>query len=274
MRGFRNLVLAVICVITVLAVSCFPVFSDDYPVEAPPPWLKVGTYVEYDGMAYTFGMLGYEGPFVFRWECTALSGANATLNLTVTGHPAGNISVIVNIITNTRDLFSSNGTLLGKAGLWLPPNLKKDDIIVVSGKPPNEAVAKVSDSGGSSTLTCQGYQELYCIADTAHRFGFGGFYDLDTGLPIPGGSDDPLEFILPSTVLELSERIGEESLSMLKFLRVTNIDLGPRYLRTEVLTFLWNTLPIWVPAVVFAIALIIMVRKRRKRRHLEQTKIS
>jgi hypothetical protein len=265
MKGFRNLVLAVICIITMLAACSFPVFSDDYPVEAPPPWLKVGTYMEYDGMAYTFGMLGYEEPFVFRWECIALSGINATLNLTLTGHPAGNISVIVNIVTNTREL-SSNGTVLGKAGLWLPPNLEKGDRIVVSGKPPNEAVAKVCYSGGSSTLTCQGYQELYDIMDTADRFGFGGSYDLDTGLPIAGGSSDPLEFILPSTVFELSERIGEESLSMLNFLRATNVDLGPRYLRTEILTFLWNTLPIWVPAVVFISVLVIMVRKRRKRR--------
>jgi hypothetical protein len=268
----RILVFAVMCMLVVSIASSLPVFSYDFPVEAPPPWLRVGTYVEYDGMAYTFGMRGYEGPFVFRWECIALSGINATLNLTVTGHPAGNISVIVNIVTNTRDLLSPNGTMLGKAGLWLPPNLKKGDRIVVSGKPPSEVVAEVWESGGGSTLTCQGYQELYCIMDTADRFGFDGYYDVDTGLPIPGGSDDPLEFILPSTVLELSEKIGEESSSPLRFLKATNVDLGPRYLRTEILTFLWNTLPIWVPAIVFISVLVIMVRKRRKRRRLKQTK--
>jgi len=266
MKGCRSLAFVVVCILVLLVVCSFPVFSDDYPVEAPPPWLKVGTYVEYDGIANTFGIRALEGLFVFHWECIALSGTNATLNLTVTGHPAGNISVIVNIISNTRDLFSSNGTLLGKAGLWLPPNLKKGDRIVVSGKSPEGAAAEVWMSGGGSAITCQGYQELYDIMDTADRFGFGGYYDLDTGLPIPSGSGDPLEFILPSAVFEFSKRVGEETLSSLKFLRATNVDLGPRYLRSEILTFLWNTLPIWVPVVVFVTALIIMIRKRRKGR--------
>jgi hypothetical protein len=273
MRSCRNLVLAVICILIVLTAS---VFSYDYPVEAPPPWLKVGTYVEYDCIALTEEG---EGHFVFRWECIALSGINATLNITVTGHPAGNISVIVNIVTNTRELLSSNGTVLGKAGLWLPPNLKKGDRIVVSGKPPSERIAEVIDSGGSSTLTCQGYQELCQIAEVTGtkmnitHFDVGGFYDVDTGLHIryayvgfivPSGV-----FIVPSGVLEYGEECNG-----IEFLRATNVDLGPRYLRTEILTFLWVNLPIIVPSIVFISVLVIMVRKRRKRKNLKQTKIS
>jgi hypothetical protein len=266
----------VICILIVLAASNLPVFSYDYPVEAPPPWLRVGTYVEYDGIAHT--EVG-EIYFLFRWECIALSGVTATLNIRVTGHPAGNISAMVNIITNTRDLLSPNGTLLGKAGLWLPPNLKKGDRIVVSGKPPSERIAEVIDSGGSSTLTCQGYQELYDIAEVTGtkmditHFDVGGFYDLDTGLHIRYAY---VGFIVPSSVFVLPSGIleyGEES-NWIVFLNATNVDLGPRYLRSEILTLLWNTLPIWVPAIVFISALVIMVRKRRKKRNLKQIKTS
>jgi hypothetical protein len=194
--------------------------------------------------------------FVFRWECLALSSQIATLNISVHDHPVGNISVIVDIITNTRALFSLNGTLLGKACLWLPPNLKVGDRVVVGGKPASERMAEVTFSGGISFLTCQGYQEIY-RADLP-KFLFHGTFDLDTGLLI---SSPNLDYIRPASVLGL----GEEN--WIKFLRATNVDLGPRYLRTEVLTFLWNTLPIWLPATIFIIALVVMIRKRRKRRH-------
>jgi len=235
-------------------------FSYDFPVEVPPPWLKVGTYVEYDCIVHTYG----EKSFVFRWECITAKGLVATLNITAYELP-GRTSAIVDIVTNTRDLLDSNGTLLGKAGLWLPPNLKVGDKVIVSGKPPNEVVAEVTQSGGGSSITCQGFQEICQFFAIQHKFMFDGLFDLDTGLIVAGPD---LDFIMPHSVLGLS------GTSWIEFLRATNVDLGPRYWRTEILTFLWNTLPIWLPSIIFITALVVIIRKRRKRRHLKQTKIS
>ena len=266
MKCRTNLTLVVIFMLIVSIACGFPVSSDDYPAEVPPSWLKAGTYAEYDCITYVFEVSANRKPFVFRWECTALSGLVATLNLTVTGHPtAGNFSVMVDIIMNTRELLYPNGTALGKAGLWLPPNLKVGDRVVVSGKPPNEIIAEVTQLGGGSSITCQGFQEIYVLFDIKHRFMFDGFFDLDTGLVV---TDPDLDFVMPHGVLGLG------GTSWLEFLRATNVDLGPRYWRTEILTFLWNMMPIWLPTIIFIITFIVLVRKHRKRRHLKQAKIS
>jgi hypothetical protein len=264
MRGHGNFVLAAICILVIFICSNF-VFSYGYPVEAPPPWLKVGTYVEYSCIAYVYEE---ERPFVFRWECTALSGLTATLKLDLIGLPARNLSATVDIITNTRELISANGTVLGRAFLWLPPNLKVGDRVIVDGKPPTEIVSEVKGSGGGSCLTCQGYQESYCAITVNYSFGRAsviGIFDLDTGLVLNGPTLDH------STILS---RLGLTELGWIKFLNATNVDLGPRYLYTEVMTFLLDTLPIWVPTTVFITVVAVFIRRRRKgaRRILKRLK--
>jgi hypothetical protein len=254
--------------LVVLIACSFPVFSYDFPVEAPPPWLRVGTYVEYDCITWTYDGGHHEKPFVFRWECIALKSLVATLNITVDKLQAGKISVKVDVITNTRELLNANGTVLGKTFLWLPSNLKVGDKVVVNGKPPHEVVSEVQESGGASSLTCQGYQEIYCVDTVNYTYGLAsvdGNFDLDTGILITGLS---LDYTTTLSCLGLTE------LGWIKFLKATNVDLGPRYLRTEILTFLWINLPIIVPSIVFISAVAIIVRKRRKKRNLKQIKTS
>jgi hypothetical protein len=278
MKRCKKLMFITTCVLVVLGAHSISVFSYDFPVEAPPSWLKVGTYVEYEGgmpleVVFLNGteMGGKKEKFIFRWECLAMSSQVATLNLTLDVPLRLHISKIINITTNTREILYPNGTVMGKACLWLPPNPKTGDLIVVSGKSPNQVTAEVRTSGGSAHLTCQGYQECYWAHNVTMKRE-GNFdrmlvhvvadFDLDTGLLVAG-------YIGYTTTVNY---LGLCEMGLIRLLRATNVDLGPRYLRTEVLTFLWNTLPIWLPATIFIIALVVMIRKRRKRRHLSKTR--
>jgi len=259
MRNFRSLFITIIYILTILRVFSFPIFSYDYPVEFPPPWLKVGTYAEYCCVAFIVN--GGEKPFTFGWECTALNDMTATLNLSLIGLPAGNFSAAVDIITNTRELLAANGTVLGRTFLWLPPNLKVGDKVIADGKPPKEMVSEVDVSGGGSCRTSQGFQEIYGVIPVNLTFRHAhiiGLFDLDTGLLIEGPL---LDYTTILSCFGFAEVGG-----YIQSFNTTNINLGPRYLYTEILTFLWDTLPISVPATVFITAVAVMVRKRRKKR--------
>ena len=259
MKSFSFSALAIICVLIVLTAFVPHVFSYDYPVEFPPPWLKVGTYAEYNCVAFPVG--AKEKPFWFGWECTALNGMTATLNLSLIGLPAGNFSAVVDILTNTRELVAANGTVLGRTFLWLPPNLKVGDRIIVDGRSPKETISEVDESGGGSCRTSQGFQEIYTVIPVNLTFRHAhiiGLFDLDTGLLIEG---PPLDYTTILSCFGFAEVGG-----YIQSFNTTNINLGPRYLYTEILTFLWDTLPISVPATVFITAVAVMVRKRRKKR--------
>jgi hypothetical protein len=264
MKNCRNLVLVTVCILVMFNACIFPVSSYDFTAEVSPPWLKVGTFVEYEGWEVYFRFIddrevwSSKEKFVFRWECIAMRGQVATLNITLYIPPKTlESSKMIDVKANTREILDSNGTVLGKACLWLPPNPKEGDRIVVSGKPPNELTAEVRDSGGSSCDTCQGYQELYCI----HGGDVDAFVDLDTGLILSGNIDY-------STTLKC---LGLKEMGLIRLLRATNVDLGPRYLRTEIWAFIDKTLPIWLPTVIFVTATVVIVRKRRKRKQLAKT---
>jgi len=251
-----------------LCFVCFGVeANEEFIPEVPPAWLKVGTYAEYrcalsDVNFWRLEKAGAESRF--GWECINLSDHVATLNFTLFGFFRNGTTIfqkntIGYIDVNTRNLICSNGTVVGKTALWLPPYMKKGQKVVVYGKAPDEGVAECFFSGGVSARTCQGYQESYLI--TTHGLGITGGFDMDTGLcqDLSGSYG----------------HLGFDEMTLLFELTATNVDLGPRYLRTEILEFLLRTVPITVPIIIITLIAVILYRKRRKRkkrlqeRHLE-----
>jgi hypothetical protein len=236
--------------------------SDEVVAEVPPAWLKAGTYAEYRCSLSFWSLKEAEGRF--RWECINLSNHVATLNFTLFSFSKDSTTIseketIGYVDVNTRDLLYPNGTVIGKTALWLPPYMKLDEKVVVCETLLNDSVAHCFFSGGISGHTCQGYQEAYLIRiaesrtvytnESEIRYTHGSF-DMDTGLCILG-SCGYRGFSDVGSLLELT---------------ATNVDLGPRYLRTEILEFLWSTVPITVPTIAVAIIAIVLYRRRRKRK--------
>jgi hypothetical protein len=60
--------------------------------------------------------------------------------------------------------------------------------------------------------------------------------------------------------------LGFSERDLLLQLTGTNVDLGPRYLRTEILEFLFETTPITAPTIVITLIAVMLYRKRRKRK--------
>jgi hypothetical protein len=242
-------------------VGCGHVISGDSSLEVAPPWLKVGTFVEYEGGdPVTFLFLDdtyvyfQDTIFVFRWECTAINGQIATINITLyVPNKTIRISTIMNITTNTREILYSNGTVIGKTCLRLPPYLKAGDKVAVSWKLPNEKIISIIESGGISASTCQGFQELYLVRNFT-GLALDASFDLDTGILLDGMMDG-------TTTVNC---LGLVRMGLIRYLRATNIDLGPRYWRTEILTFLFLTSPITIPATIITVLIVRKVRKKRK----------
>jgi hypothetical protein len=241
--------------------------SDELVAEVPPAWLKAGTYAEYKCALSNMSFWKLERAGAesrFRWECTNLSDHIASLNFRLSGFFRNGTMIfqknaIGYIDVDTRDLLYPNGTVIEKTALWLPPYMKLGEKVVVCETRLNDSVAHCFFSGGISRHTCQGYQEAYLIRiaesriiytnESEIRYTSGGF-DMDTGLCI-GGSCGYLGFGDVDSLFELT---------------ATNVDLGPRYLRTEILEFLWSTVPITVPTIVVALTAVVLYRKRRKRK--------
>jgi hypothetical protein len=256
-RGFW-LVLAFLGVCTLfLSLLCHGAgaSSDEVVAEVPPAWLKVGTYVEYLCGLSDWSSKEAEGRF--RWECISLSNHVATLNFTSFGFFINGITIfekktIGYIDMNTRDLLYSNGTVMGKTALWLPPYMKLDEKVAVCGKAPNESIAECFFSGGGSAHTCQGYQESYLARTQGSDIHYtSGGFDMDTGICLDG-------------IFGYLGYLGFGEVDLLLQLTATNVDLGPRYLRTEILMFLFTTMHITIPIIVITLIAVILYRKRRK----------
>jgi len=234
--------------------------DEEFVAEVPPAWLKVGTYVEYRTGLWGWSPRDAEGRF--RWECINLSGHVATVNFTLVGFlKNGDIILEKNVVgyidVNTRDLIHPNGTVIGKTAMWLPTQVKEGQKVVVYGKAPNQSVAECFHSGGSAAHTCQGYQEGYAISARGQGpYRTVGGFDMDTGLCQSGRNEclRYLDFCEVGILLELVD---------------TNVDLGPRYLRTEILMFLFKTIPISAPTMTIATIAIILYRKRQKHKKLK-----
>jgi hypothetical protein len=250
-----------------LSLICFGVgANEEFVAEVPPAWLKVGTYAEYKCALSNMSFWKLERAGAesrFRWECTNLSNHVATLNFTLFGFLKNGAIIfeketIGYVDVNTRNLMYQNGTVMGKTALWLPPYMKVGEKVVVYGKAPNESIAECFFSGDFSSETCQGFQDGYGIRTAIH--GTSGGFDMDTGLCQDG-------------IFAYLGYLGFGEVDLLFELTGTNVDLGPRYLRAEILMFLFRTMPITVPTIIITLIAVILYRKRRKhRRKLEQQK--
>jgi hypothetical protein len=272
--GYRKLELILaflgVCMVFLSSFCCGAgASSDEVVAEVPPAWLKVGTYAEYKCALsnVTFWRLEKAGAESrFRWECVNLSDHVATLNFTLfsffkNGTIIFEKETIGYVDVGTRDLLYPNGTVIGKTALWLPPYMKLDEKVVVCGKAPNESIAECFFSGGISVHTCQGYQEGYLARTAIH--GTSGGFDMDTGLCQDG-------------IFGYLGYLGFGEVDLLFELTATNVDLGPRYLRTEILMFLFTTMPITIPTIIITLIAVILYRRRRKhkRKLQEQQKTS
>lgn len=236
--------------------------SDEFPVDVPPPWLKVGTYVEY--RVYVWSPNQTEA--TLRWECIGLDGTVATLNVSHTASASipyeGHISpgsAIIRVLTDTREAIYPNGTVIGKTFLWLPSFLSKDQKVVLEGKPPNEKVGIVLWDGGSCVTTCQGFQEAVWI-HPYNKTGISNDFDVNTGILVDGP--------LPSVVTKALN--AEGWISEASTVIGTNVDLGPQFLRALILTTIWNNLPIVLP-IIFLITAFLLIRRKRKRQQAYKT---
>jgi hypothetical protein len=237
-----------------------PVCSlDEFAVDVPPPWLKVGTYVEYRVDVASFPT---ETEATLRWECIGLDGTVATLNVSHTA--SANIpydgqispkSAIIRVLTDSRDVVYSNGTVIGKTFLWVPPFLINDQKVVLEGEPPDEKIGEVYSDSGTCTWTCKGYQETMWILPY-NGTGFSEHFDVNTGILVMGAP-------FPSTVIEALG--AEDFILAISTIVATNVDLGPQFLRALILYTIWDNLPIILP-ITFLIAAFLLIRRRRKRR--------
>lgn len=249
-----------VCTISLSPICHGAQVSDEFVPEVPPAWFKVGTYVEYRTGLRDWSLKDAEGRF--RWECINLSGHVATVNFTLVGFlKNGDIILEKNVVgyidVNTRDLIHPNGTVIGKIALWLPTQVKEGQKVVVYGKAPNQSVAECFFSGGMARHTCQGYQEGYAISARGQGpYHTVGGFDMDTGL-CQSGRNECLRYLDFCEVGILHELVD------------TNVDLGPRYLRTEILVFLFKTIPISAPTITIATIAIILYRKRQKHKKLK-----
>jgi hypothetical protein len=231
---------------------------EEFPVDVPPPWLKVGTYVEYKVWVTSFPT-GTEA--TLRWECISLDGTVATLNVSHTAaskmpgysHISPG-SATLQVLTDTREALYPNGTVIGKTFLWVPPFLSKDQKVVLEGKPPDEKIGIVYWDGGSCTWTSGGYQETNWIRPYNGTW-FSAHFDVNTGILIASSP-------FPSAVIEA---LGVKGLiGGAPTIVATNVDLGPQFLRTLILHTIWNNLPIVIP-IIFLITAFLLIRRKRKR---------
>jgi hypothetical protein len=232
--------------------------ANEYPLDVSPPWLEVGTYVEYE-----ICVIAMNAPkSILRWECVSLEDNIAVLNVSTKagGYPGSPPisprSAILRIKTDTREVIAENGSNMGKTYLWVPPFMKDGQEFLAEETESNGIVCRVESDGGSSVLThCQGFQEVMWILST--QLGKLNIdCDVDRGIFVGGN--------IPSAVLDALN--ARNSIGGAFTIHDTNIDLGPVYWRTAVLTFLGQNLPWIILIALFPTALLLYRRRRRKQR--------
>ena len=247
--------------------------------ESVPSWFKEGVFVEirfarFPGIGYVGGRSG--GPpsrdswGFLRWEVLDFDGEIARMSIalyrSLVGGSNRNLVFQAEFYVNvtTRYVTSLDGASLGITTFWVPAHLKIDDVIpyVVQGS--NITMGKVWYIG--TKRTCQGYQSDFII-DTINRhvdhmiigpYGTGSF-DEDTGIKHDGlfAHDGAL------AAMSIEELIPGSA-----YLSDTNIDLGPRVLTLEILSFFIQDYPFSIPLIVLVIVFLLVYRRRRKKRRL------
>jgi hypothetical protein len=234
--------------------------SDEYPPDVSPPWLKVGTFVEYEVFVY---FVSDDSKSTLRWECMSLEDNIAVLNVSTQASatfpgstPVTPHSALMRIKTDTREVMAENGSSLGKTYLWVPPFMKQDQEFWAEGTETNAIICTVISYGSTSIETqCQGFQEVMSISCEEPWY-LDFCCDIDRGIFAMGDIPPPL-----IRSLGIGEYVDTAST-----IHDTNIDLGPVYLKSTVLTFLWRNLLWEILIILFAATLLLYRRRRRRRR--------
>lgn len=231
-----------------------------------PIWMEKGTFVQHEfksaGIVFqnrTLVPFEPDAAVTWRWECTEINDDLATLNasITVTGEKKSLfISKEVGVNTTNRQVFWSNGTLIGTTNLWAKANPTDGEEIVVWDTPPDRILGIVEKGGWA--YTPQGAQKIYNLYGKGTINGqnalFDSLHDIDTGIMIDG--------ILHHEATLLALGIDSLGVNGRFSFTATNIDLGPRELLPEIL----GLLPILIIVIVFISVFVILYRRRRKRR--------
>ena len=238
-----------------------------------PTWLKKGAYAEYNSGTYlTFLNGSYFSPAnedtkngVFRWECLEVNDTTAKLKVSLNvNEGAGGIHLSSEIYVDTinRNVFLSNGTLIGTTRLWFPANPSQRQEVTFWNLPPENITGTVSTGNlinpnePNYFNTIQGVQKCFMV-DANGTIGGQPYFspslscDLDTGVVI-------LDFFLFEPMLlamDVKEIIGSVELV------ATNVDLGPREISFDIRAA--------IPYVIFVAAIVIVIttvfmRRRRK----------
>jgi len=247
--------------------------------ESVPSWFREGVFVEirfdrFPGIGYLDGPSG--GPpsrdswGFLRWEVLDFDGETARMGIALyRASIGGSVRSLVfeaefYVNVTTRYVTSLDGTSLGITTFWVPAHLKIDDVIPYIVQGSNVTMGKVGRS--SNKRTCQGYQSSFIIW-TINRYvdhqaigpvGTGSF-DEDTGIKHDG---------LFAHDGALAAMGIEELIPGLAYLSDTNIDLGPRVLTLEILSFFIQDYPFSIPLIVLVIVFLLVYRRRRNKRRL------
>lgn len=236
-----------------LFVSVFSVFLFVSFVQSvlcsSPVWFREGVYARYEFK--TSFILFYNGTHersyshvAYEWRCVSLEGDVAGLNVSVTFDRTVQISTLVYVNTEDRNVTLLDGTYLGKTCLWLPASPEQNEIILLT----DSKTAKIRIGGWMATP--QGAQKSF----VAENISLGGGYDLDTGVLITSSfREEPT-----LRALNIQDLGGVVSFV------ATNIDLGPREWLMELLSAIPYTLPFI--AVIVTFAFLLHKRQKKKKR--------
>lgn len=213
-----------------------------------PVWFSEGVYARYEFK--TSFILFYNGTHersyshvAYEWRCVSLEGDVARLNVSVTFDRTVQISTLVYVNTEDRNVTSLDGTYLGKTWLWLPASPRQNETILLT----DSKTTKICIGGWMATP--QGAQKCFI----AQNVSLGGGYDLDTGVVIsPSFREEPA-----LRALNIRD-LGGGSASFV----ATNIDLGPR----EWLMDLLSAIPYTLPFIAFIVTFAFLLHKRQKKK--------
>jgi hypothetical protein len=221
-----------------------------------PVWFSEGVYARYEFKTSLIWFYNdtYERSYshvAYEWRCVSLEGDVAGLNVSVTFDHTVQISTLVYVNTEDRNVTLLDGSYLGKTWLWLPASPRQNETILLT----DSKTAKIRIEGWMATP--QGAQKSFY----AINYPIGGGYDLDTGVLITSSfREEPT--LRPLNIRDLG-------LSGSTSFVATNIDLGPREWLMDLLSAIPYTLPFIAFIVTFAFLLYKKQQKKKRKTALK-----
>ncbi|MDG6223799.1 MAG: hypothetical protein QCH99_11120 [Candidatus Bathyarchaeota archaeon] len=209
-----------------------------------PSWLKKGTFVTYSIeptiVRFANGSIRNtksDTSVIYSWKCVEIRNNLAEIKVTLdyeTEQSTINMSKIVYIDVLTREVFFSNGTLIGSSWLWVQPYPVQDECFVLLNTSQNELVGYVDGAGDRPMYydtQIQEFQKAFLLAvngtlDGKDIASLALIFDFNTGILLSGSPT-----VSEPTFVALG--IKNFLLSQL-FLVNTNIDLGPAELSFKI----------------------------------------